>query len=320
MPGKQNNYIRFVFFQKTIDFCTGRPVISINSYLFHEPTCFTNILWICFSGRKNVSDLFNVLIRIAMSIHIGLSPRYEFLRSYVEDIPQKFNSLGEIVHKTRNVIRVDVGDNVKLVIKSYRKIYLFNQFFYAHILPSKAKRAYLYAKTLIDKGFKTPEPVAYIECIRKGLMQESYFISTYTDYRELKYISDMPQEEGRMVLDALAQYTHQLHQQDIYHKDYSVGNILFKKNGLSYDFTLVDNNRMKFSRSSFAYRMKNLRRLDLPLPALAYLCQEYARLSGENELLALATMLNYRKKRMLFSYRKGKVKYFFRRFLSPQLF
>lgn len=255
-----------------------------------------------------------------MSIHIGLSPRYEFLRSYVEEIPQKFNSLGEIVHKTRNVIRVDVGDNVKLVIKSYRKIYLFNQFFYAHILPSKAKRAYLYAKTLIDKGFKTPEPVAYIECIRKGLMQESYFISTYTDYRELKYISDMPQEEGRMVLDALAQYTHQLHQQDIYHKDYSVGNILFKKNGLSYDFTLVDNNRMKFSRSSFAYRMKNLRRLDLPLPALAYLCQEYARLSGEDGLLALATMLNYRKKRMLFTYRKGKVKYFLRRFLSPQLF
>ncbi|GEP97846.1 lipopolysaccharide kinase InaA family protein [Chitinophaga cymbidii] len=252
-----------------------------------------------------------------MSIHIGLSPRYEFLRNYIEDIPQKFNSLGEIVHKTRNIIRVDNGNNIKLVIKSYRKIYLFNQLVYAHLLPSKAKRAYLYARTLIDKGFMTPEPVAYIECVRKGLMQESYFISTYTDYTELKHIAEMLPEEGRKVLEALARYTHQLHAQNIYHKDYSVGNILFSKNGQSYNFTLVDNNRMKFSRSSFAYRMKNLRRLDLPLPSLAYLCQEYARLSGQNELLALSTMLNYRRKRMLFSYRKNKVKHFFRRMFMP---
>lgn len=247
-----------------------------------------------------------------MSIHIDISPGYEFLRDYVEKIPQRFNSLGEVVHKARNVIRVDMGNNVKLVIKSYRKIYLLNRFFYAHVLPSKAKRAYLYAKMLIDKGFTTPEPVAYIECIRNGLMQESFFISTYTDYTELKYIAEMPPEEGSAVLKALALYTFKLHQQDIYHKDYSVGNILFKKNGDSYDFTLVDNNRMKFSRSSFAYRMKNLRRLDLPLPALAYLCQEYARLSGENELLALTTMLNYRRRRVLFAYRKGWVKGVFR--------
>lgn len=251
-----------------------------------------------------------------MSIHIGLSPRYEFLRNYIEDIPKKFNSLGEIVHKTRNIVRVDNGDQIKLVIKSYRKIYLFNRLVYAHILPSKAKRAYLYAKMLIEKGFTTPEPVAYIECIRKGIMQESYFISTYTDYTELKNVVDMPPEEGRAVLEALARYTHQLHEQNIYHKDYSVGNILFSKNGTTYDFALVDNNRMKFSSSSFAYRMKNLRRLDLPLPSLAYLCQEYARLSGQNELMALSTMLNYRRKRMVFSYRKNRVKYFFRQLFT----
>ena len=183
--------------------------------------------------------------------------------------------------------------------------------------PQRQNGTYLYAKTLIDKGFMTPEPVAYIECVRKGLMQESYFISTYTDYTELKHIVDMPPEEGEAVLAALAKYTYQLHQQNIYHKDYSVGNILFAKNGQSYNFTLVDNNRMMFSPRSFSYRMKNLRRLDLPLPSLAYLCQEYARLSGQNELLALSTMLNYRTKKNDLLLPEGKGEIFLQEDLSP---
>lgn len=252
-----------------------------------------------------------------MSIHVEMAPQYEFLRDYIEDIPGRFNSMGVVVHKARNIIRVDVEKNIKLVIKSYQQIYLFNRFFYANLLPSKAKRAFNYAGKLINKGFQTPEPVAYIECVDNGLMKESYFICTYTDSLPLKNILDLPREESRQVLDGLASFTAHLHAQDIYHKDFSVGNILYKQDETgAYGFSLVDNNRMKFGHSSFAYRMKNMRRLDLPLPMLAFYCQQYARATGENELLTLTTMLNYRKKRMLFRYRKGQLKHFFRRFLS----
>lgn len=220
------------------------------------------------------------------------------------------------MHKARNVIRVDIARNTKLVIKSYRQIYLFNQFVYANVLPSKAKRAFHYAGKLISKGFRTPEPVAYIECVDNGRMTDSYFICTYTDYQPLKTILELPQDEARRVIDQLATYTASLHQQHIYHKDFSIGNILFKYNGHEYTFSLVDNNRMNFRQGSFADRMKNLRRLDLPLPMLAYYGQQYAKATGENELFTLTAMLNYRKKRMLFRYWKGQLKHFLLRFLT----
>jgi RIO-like serine/threonine protein kinase len=252
-----------------------------------------------------------------MNIHIELAPQYEFLRQYIEEIPAKFNSLGVTIHKARNIIHVDKAKNVRLVIKSYQGIYLFNRFVYANLLPSKAKRAFKYARLLIDKGFRIPEPVAYIECVDNLMMKESYFISTYTDYRPLKDILDMPGDEARAVLSSLAKYTYQLHQNNIFHQDYSIGNILFKQDGDAYAFTLIDNNRMTFGAHSFDYRMKNLRRLDLPLTMLAYLCQHYAQVSGENELFALSALLNYRKQRSMRIYRKERMKQAFRRLLIP---
>lgn len=252
-----------------------------------------------------------------MQIHIELAPQYEFLRKYIEEIPTRFHSLGVTVHKERNIIHVDQEKDVKLVIKSYQGIYLFNRFVYANILPSKAKRAFEYARLLISKGFSIPEPVAYIECVDRFMMKESYFVSTYTDYHALREIVNMPVDESRKVLNALARYTYQLHRKNIYHQDYSTGNILFKKYGDEYDFTLIDNNRMRFGPHSFEYRMKNLRRLDLPLPMLAHLCQQYAQISGENELFALTTLLQFRKKRWLRMYRKERIKQTFKRFLIP---
>lgn len=251
-----------------------------------------------------------------MSVHIEVAPHYEFLRAYVEQIPASFNNMGTAVHTARNVIRIDIQNNIKLVIKSYRQIYIFNRFFYANVVPSKAKRAFLYAQRLINKGFQTPTPVAYIECVNNGLMRDSYFISTYVDYQPLKDIYQLPREEALQILDQLAAFTCHLHAAGIYHKDYSIGNILFKKHYEGgYDFSLVDNNRMRFAKGSFADRMKNLRRLDLPLPMLAYFCQQYARVSGENDLLSLSTMLNYRKHRLVYRTRKDRVKHIFRRFL-----
>jgi len=252
-----------------------------------------------------------------MNMHIQLAPQYEFLRTYIEEIPTRFNSLGVTVHNARNIVHIDQAADVKLVIKSYQGIYLFNRFIYANVLPSKAKRAFEYAALMISKGFNIPEPVAYIECVDKGLMRDSYFISTYTDYRALREIVNMPLTEARDILNGLARYTYQLHRENIYHQDYSTGNILFKKEGNEYVFTLIDNNRMSFGPHSHEYRMKTLRRLALPLPMLAHLCQQYAQVSGIDDLYALSTLLNFRRKRALKLYRKGKLKQFFKRFLVP---
>ncbi|MFY0256163.1 lipopolysaccharide kinase InaA family protein [Chitinophaga sp. 30R24] len=243
-----------------------------------------------------------------MDVRIALAPQYEFLRGYIQEIPISFNLMGNVIHDSRNVIRVDTQHNIKLVIKSYQHIYLFNRFCYATLRPSKAKRAFIHAKRLIDNGFMTPEPIAYIECIEGYQLRDSYFICAYTDYHQLQDMFGLPATEQQHILNRLAGFTYRLHQRNIYHKDYSVSNILYKKNGDEYDFELVDNNRIKFSRESFDYRMKNLRRLDLPLSLLSFFCLQYAEVSGENDLLALATLLSYRKNRLINVYRKTKMK------------
>src|SRR5688572_1013172 len=113
---------------------------------------------------------------------------YSFLRNYIEDIPENFDTLGKLIQSNRNVIREDFVDGKKLVIKSYRRIYLPNRIRYTYFYPSKAQRAFDYAKILLQKGFHTPQPIAYIEIIQNGLINQSYFISEYSDFQPLDSI------------------------------------------------------------------------------------------------------------------------------------
>jgi hypothetical protein len=92
----------------------------------------------------------------------------------------------------------------------------------------------------------------------------------------------MPQNELE-VTRALAEFTFQLHQAGIYHMDYSMGNILAKKEAEGYHFSLIDNNRMRFGTFDFSERLKNFRRLGLSKRQLVTVAKEYARLEQRNE-------------------------------------
>jgi len=225
-----------------------------------------------------------------MKTSIVIHPKYNFLKEYIEQIPQTFDGLKEVLYNPRNVIKADEVSKIRLVIKSYRRIYLPNRIRYSFFYPSKAERAYLYGLELLSKGFITPHPIGFIERFEHGVLTESYFISEYSDYKPLAQIQP---EDEKVVMKELAKYTFELHSKGIYHLDYSKGNILFKKHNGLFEFALIDNNRMKFGKFGYSYRLKNFRQLGLSNVQLIEIAEEYSRLEKSDELETIERLFRY---------------------------
>lgn len=230
-----------------------------------------------------------------MNRKIVIDPDYRYLEDYIRTIPDNFDSLGKVIHNDRNVLRHDEVDNVGLVVKSYRRIYLPNRIRYTYFYPSKAQRAFDYARMLLDNGFITPRPIAYIECTNNLLLTQSYFISEYTDFQPLRMIHELPDHEQHELLEEFSGFTYRLHLHHIYHGDYSVGNILFKKINGRYEFSLVDNNRMKFGPVSLVRGVRTMGRLGLPAEQLVAIGAMYGHLWNVDEIVVIERLFHFQK-------------------------
>ena len=224
-----------------------------------------------------------------MRTSITIHPKFEFLKDYIENIPLTFESLPHVLYRDRNVIKTDEVSKVKLVIKSYGRIYLTNRIRYSFFHPSKAERAYKNGLRLLVEGFLTPEPVAFIECFKGRLLRESYFITLHSDFTPLaSIISDGPDA----LIKDLVGFAHQLHRHGIYHMDFSMGNVLCKKQNDHFQFSLVDNNRMEFRKFNYSKGLKTFKRLGLNNAQLTDVAKEYSRLEKKNENRTIQQILD----------------------------
>ena len=229
---------------------------------------------------------------------IIINQKYKHLRTFIQNIPETFDSAGEIIYRGRNTIRKVNYNDLTLNIKSYKKPIFINRIVYSFFRKSKSKRAYEYALRLLDTGFATPEPVAYIECFDSHLLNKSYFVSIHSqnvsvfrDYQcqqLTKEISDMLQQ--------LAEYVAALHENNIIHLDFSAGNILIEKTDEKYRFSLVDINRMKFKKIGLAEGMLNLGRLCIPDDKVKIIAKYYAKARNIDENICTQKMLKNNKK------------------------
>jgi RIO-like serine/threonine protein kinase len=151
---------------------------------------------------------------------------------------------------------------------------------------------------LIDAGFATPEPVAYIECSNYRLLNKSYFVSIHTQnvkiFRDYQY-QELTQEVTDM-LQQMAEYVAMLHEKNIMHLDFSAGNILIEKTDEKYCFSLVDINRMKFKKISVAAGIMNFGRLCIPDDKVRILAKYYAKARNADEEKCTRKMLKNNKK------------------------
>ncbi len=220
------------------------------------------------------------------------------LAGFVASIPKEFDLGGATIYNARNKIKVfTLPSGQKVNVKRYCQPLFFNRLVYTFIRTPKAVRAYEYALKLITLGVPTPSPIAYILESGCGLLTQSYLITEQSSLSRMFYEFGKGGIAGReFILDAFAQFTAQLHDKGVYHKDYSPGNILFDViNGIP-QFTLVDINRMEFGPVDMDNGCRNFARLWGNTEMFELLAVSYAKARGFDENICRHLLLGYRYK------------------------
>ena len=203
-----------------------------------------------------------------------LNPEYEYLQSELINIKKVFHNSDESIHKARNELKiVDLG-GVESVVKAFKVPNIINQIVYSFFRDSKAKKSYL--NSLRIEQF-TPKPIAYIEYYTLGLLKKSYFISENFkyDFTIREPLLDDNFQDRQNIFKAFARFTLSLHNEGIFHNDYSPGNILIKKDENGYIFKIVDINRMNFYKLTQVDRAKNFSKLWAHDEILRTMAREY---------------------------------------------
>ncbi len=212
-----------------------------------------------------------------------LNPSYRRLEKLMETLPLSFPTLGECIYKARNELRKFSYEGKDYVVKNYKVPIFINRIAYTFFRPGKAQRAYEYALKLRAMGVDTPEPVAYLEIRRGGLLCHSYFVSENCSYSHLMREFDSGGVVGReAVLKAFAAFTVSLHEKGVHHLDYSSGNILFNRYDGDIRFSIIDLNRMRFVPMTPKMCLSNFARFSRDEEVVRYVVAEYARLRGWN--------------------------------------
>lgn len=173
-----------------------------------------------------------------------------------------------MLHEGRNQIRAfDIGGE-SLVVKRYKRPHLFNRVMYSFFRKNKARRAYEHALRLRGMGFDTPEPVAWSEYRKDGLIADTYFVSRRSELTRSRRPCDASRAGHAARARAFARFTVRLHEQGICHEDFNQTNILWEYDGTAgnYRFQLIDINRMRFHARPLRpdEMLINLRRLSCP--------------------------------------------------------
>ena len=200
----------------------------------------------------------------------------------VKEIVLSFNDAGKTYWKKRNTIKVFNFDEKQWNVKSFKVPHLINRFAYKYIRGSKSKRSFEHGKKILSLGILTPKPIGYVEYSNVIGLEESFYVSENLNY-DLKFenLFDENYPDRVNLLEQFTEFTYQLHENGIHHFDHSKGNTLMvKKPDGSYDFYLVDLNRMKFEKMDYQQRIDNFNRLSLTPYMIDVIGSKYASITG----------------------------------------
>ena len=246
---------------------------------------------------------------INLQYKYAINSSSNFAREDLLNIETLFNGSKESIHKARNEIKIITINEIPYVVKAFKVPHIINKYAYTFLRSSKAKRSY--ENSIKLKEF-APKPIAYIEFFENKLLHKSYFISEYYPYDfTMKYpLIDPNFEDRENILRSFADFTFELHQHNIFHIDYSPGNILIKKENGAYNFKIVDVNRMRFCHLSTQQRAQNLSKLTQETQDLKVIAQTYEKhIAPEQNFYPL--LLSYVKKHQQRKWRKKYLKKLF---------
>ena len=219
---------------------------------------------------------------------ITLNPNYINQEKAILQLVNHFFDEGNlIVQGSRNTIKSNFLGGEKVNIKFFQKPGLFKSIIYSFFRSTKAKRSFDYANYLIKHNIQTPLPIAYIEERSSlGILVDSFYICQQIDcdftIRELIHNPLFPNRN--LILEQFTEFTFKMHEAKVNFLDHSPGNtLIIKKENGSYDFFLIDLNRMKFEDLSIENRMDNFKKMWLSKQMVRVVAKQYAKLCGQTE-------------------------------------
>ena len=222
-------------------------------------------------------------------VRIRVAEPYRAYHDQVAELPGCFARRGVTLHSGRNLIkRLSIanpgGASIEVAVKAFAVPARWRGFIYAHLRSSKALRCMSNAKALLEKGVCTPDPIACIEHREFQYLQQSYYVSRYWrhdhDLTALLYRGVPPAPNMHVLLEQLARFTAEQHDRGVLHLDYNPGNILVRARGDSFDFALVDLNRLRFTHLDMQDRISGLVRLTTIADYMRIIGRHYASLCG----------------------------------------
>ena len=214
-----------------------------------------------------------------------IQAEFKSYKSEVQSFIDNFDNQGKTIYKgSRNELKTKSIKDISVNVKRFQIPNWINQFAYRWIRNSKAKRSFIYAKTLLEKKVSTPQPIAYQENYGPIGILSSYYVSIQQDYdftfRELTCQPEFPDREK--IIRDFTRFTHHFQERGIFFIDHSPGNTLIKKRNTGYEFFLVDLNRMRFENLSFHSKIKNFARLTPDKEVYVIIADEYAKIKNKN--------------------------------------
>ncbi len=225
-----------------------------------------------------------------------LHPDFEHLSDFMQSLPDRFaRNEGTVIHDGRNQLRLINFEGTDYVVKSFHRPHIINQLVYGTLRESKAKRSYDHAQMLMNIGVGSPRPVGYMN-IHSGILFDKSFLVTlrsecpyvYTDL----FRTNIPYEEE--VLRAIGRQTALMHEHGYMHKDYSRGNILFRKDDSGIHLELIDLNRMRIGKVDIKAGCRNFERLPAKPQMHRWMAEEYAVARGFDVEECYNLMVAYR--------------------------
>ena len=211
-------------------------------------------------------------------------PEYAHLTSFLQQLPERFAE-GELVYEGRNVVRRFVVEGQTLIVKRFKKVNAIQQIIYTFFRPTKAARAFRFARIFRERGINTPREIAYMEQKQKGLFAIGWLVTEEVEGRETHLDLREVKNYDPALAIAVAQQIVKMHRVGILHGDLNLSNFLNTKKADGYHFQMIDINRSKIldGEPSRQQCLKNMMRITHRRDLYEFIVRAYAKERGWNE-------------------------------------
>lgn len=197
-----------------------------------------------------------------------------------------------VIFSQRNTVATIPSGGITANIKSFALPNIVNRYVYGRLRKSKARRSFANSQRLARLGFRVPPPLAFIEERTTFTFRRSYFISEHI-YGLTELRSPERHDFCNDLMAALGREMARLHAAGVWMKDFSPGNVLFRRDEAtgSFEFYYVDLNRINFDDRNPSHLAQMWERILFVPEQIAAATRAYAEATGRDAAEVYATAM-----------------------------